>query len=296
MRRSVLRGAVVVAAAGGLLIGVVGPALADGGDHGDGQTVSVVGSGSSVHLSRTSVEAGTVSFRVSTTSPTTADGGGSEVTMFRLNPGHTLDDVFRHFPEEFSPDPATAAKGTRDLIADATFRGLALVTKGYPEVVTETLRPGTYYLVDIGNMPTGRPAVTTLTVRRDGEGDGSLPRSQVHVRTVDDRFIAPRSWPHEGTYSFANDSDTAHMMLLLPVKPGTTDAQVSAAFSSPSAAPPSFILQGPTGGNDVVSAGYRLTVSYDLPAGTYVLVCFVADEVTGLPHVAMGMHQVVVLR
>jgi hypothetical protein len=286
----------VLAAAGGLLVGTVGPALADGGDHGEGQTVTVVGNGSSVHLSRTSVEAGSVSFRVSTTNPSGANGGGSEVTMFRLNPGHTLDDVFRHFPEEFSSDPATAAKGTRDLIADATFRGLALVSKGHPEVVTETLRPGTYYVLDIGNMPTGRPAVTTLTVRHDGESGDGEQHAQVHVRTVDDRFVAPKSWPHEGTYSFTNGSDTAHMMLLLPVKPGTTDAEVSAAFSSTASGPPAFALMGPTGGNDVVSAGYSLTVSYDLPAGTYVMVCFVADETTGLPHVAMGMHQVVVLK
>jgi hypothetical protein len=294
MRRSVLRGALVVAAAGGLLIGVVGPALADGG-HGDSQTVDVVGSGSSVHLSRTSVETGSVSFKVSTTNPTTANGGGSEVTLFRLNPGHTLDDVFSHLTEEFSSDPATAAKGTRDLIADATFRGLALVSEGHPEVVTETLRAGTYHLVDFGTMPTGRPEVTTLTVRHDRDEGAREEHSQVQVRTVGDRFIAPRTWPHEGTYSFTNDSDTAHMMVLLPVKKGTTDAEVSAAFSSPSNAAPSFALQGPTGGNDVVSAGYRLTVSYDLPAGTYVLVCFVADEKTGLPHVAMGMHKVVVL-
>ena len=40
---------------------------------------------------------------------------------------------------------------------------------------------------------------------------------------------------------------------------------------------------------------YDLQLSYDLPAGTYVLLCFVADDETGIPHAIMGMHQVVVL-
>jgi len=39
--------------------------------------------------------------------------------------------------------------------------------------------------------------------------------------------------------------------------------------------------------------GMQLT--YNLPAGRYVLLCFVADEQTGIPHAFMGMHKVVVL-
>ena len=37
-------------------------------------------------------------------------------------------------------------------------------------------------------------------------------------------------------------------------------------------------------------------MTYDLPRGTYVLLCFVADEVTGEPHAVMGMYLVVELR
>ena len=36
-------------------------------------------------------------------------------------------------------------------------------------------------------------------------------------------------------------------------------------------------------------------MSYNLPKGTYVLLCFVADDLTGMPHAIMGMHKVVVL-
>lgn len=119
------------------------------------------------------------------------------------------------------------------------------------------------------------------------------------MTTVDDRFSAPRVWPHRGTYTFQNDSDTIHLMIIVPIKPRITDRDVQAFFDAArngkANVPPPF-ASGPTGGNDVVSPGYRLKLSYDLPAGRYVLLCYVADDITGLPHAFMGMHQVVDLK
>jgi hypothetical protein len=301
MRRSIFKGALVLVASGGLLAAGVGPALADG-DHGEAdETIGVVGNGSSVALSVDTVEAESISFEVSSTNPSTPDGGGgSEITLFRLNEGRTLDQFFGHLADEFSQTPATAAQGTRGLKADATFLGLADVVPGYPETVTETLTAGTYYLMDLtnGDSTGARPELTTLKVREgDGdEGDSDLD-SDLTVTTSADRFHAPDVWPDEGTYTFSNKDDTPHMMIMAPVKEGTTDAQVQAAFDDPTlTGPPDFALNGPIGGNDVVSPGYSIQVTYDLPHGTYVLLCFVADEETGIPHAIMGMHKVVVLK
>lgn len=55
-------------------------------------------------------------------------------------------------------------------------------------------------------------------------------------------------------------------------------------------------MQGPTVGSGVLSPGRSLLLSYALPPGTYVLACFVADDVTGMPHAMMGMHRAVVVR
>ncbi len=55
-------------------------------------------------------------------------------------------------------------------------------------------------------------------------------------------------------------------------------------------------VQGPTVGSGVLSPGRSLLLSYALPPGTFVLACFVADDVTGMPHAMMGMHRVVVVR
>ena len=37
-------------------------------------------------------------------------------------------------------------------------------------------------------------------------------------------------------------------------------------------------------------------MAYNLPKGTYVLMCFVADDMTGIPHAFMGMHKVIKLK
>jgi hypothetical protein len=242
------------------------------------------------------VEAGSVSFEVSSTNPATMDGGGSQITLFRLRPDKSLDTFFTHLTEEFSQTPATAAAGTRGLDETAVFRGLADVVPGYPETITESLNPGTYYLMDLSTPPvSGRPALTTLHVNSDGQHHSDVT-SDLTVWAANERFQAPATWPHEGTYTFTNEDDTPHFMLILPVKAGTTDDQVQIALNDPTlTGPPAFAVEGPSGGNDVVSPGYSLQVTYDLPAGTYVLLCFVADEETGMPHAVMGMHKVVVL-
>jgi hypothetical protein len=157
--------------------------------------------------------------------------------------------------------------------------------------------PGKYYLVDTAGSPTAAN-LTTLTVKpakANVEQDSDLASQTTVLATSADRFVAPRKWPHEGTYTFRNTSDTLHFMELQPVKTGTTDKQVSDFFASGAQGAPPFAKSGPGVGNDVVSPGFSLQVTYDLPEGTYVLLCFVADDVTGMPHALMGMHKVVVL-
>lgn len=294
MRSSLLRSAAVMVTAGAMVALGTSSALADTkeGRH----VVEVVGDGSSVHLDRTSVEAGSLTFKVSSTA-LQADGGSS-ITMFRLKPDKTLADVAKGYQEEFSP--ATGAQGTRDLKAAATFYGLADVARGVPMAVTETLRPGTYYLADSGTPPaSGVPSLTTLTVRGDGSetgGDGDRSSRLTVTATMADRFVAPKTWPHEGTLTFENVSDTLHFMAIQRVQPGTKDEDVQAYLDSGAQTPPPFaLLDRPSGGIDVVSPDVSLRLTYDLPAGTYVLLCFVADETTGMPHAVMGMHKVVVL-
>lgn len=251
-----------------------------------GTTVTVSGGSGAPTLDRMRVHAGLVKFRVRTTARS------SDITMFRPKGSATTADFQRYLGEEFSQDPTMAAQGTRDLTAHFTFYGLAQVQTGVPESVTENLPSGVYYISDLARH---NLHFTTLSVVGEREGEDLGPAPARVDLTSADRFEVSGRLPAHGSVIVRNVADTPHFMSLVPVKKGTTDAQVQAFFDSHPTGPPAFARPGPQGGIDVLSPGVRVRLSYDLPAGTYVLLCFVADDMTGMPHAFMGMHKVVVL-
>jgi hypothetical protein len=293
--RRLLRTTLVLAATGAVLV-AGGPAALAGGDHGHGhgQTVHVVGTGSTVSIDDAHVHAGTVRFEVSTTGPFSA------ITLFSLKNGATLDQFFDDVRNEFDfTNAATRAKGTRDARQHATFYGLADVMPGFPLTVTDDLRPGTYYLFDLTTPPSpvDDPQVAELRVGGGWGGDDDR-RADVRVQMTGDRFLAPRIWPRAGTWSLTNADDTVHFMQLQPVGPGTTDGDVQQALEATGGLSVGGLADTsrPTVGSEVLSPGVRHAVDYDLPAGRYVLLCFIADESDGMTHAVMGMHEVIVLR
>jgi hypothetical protein len=293
--RRLLRTTLVLAATGAVLV-AGGPAALAGGDHGHGhgQTVHVVGTGSTVSIDDAHVHAGTVRFEVSTTGPFSA------ITLFSLKNGATLDQFFDDVRNEFDfTNAATRAKGTRDARQHATFYGLADVMPGFPLTVTDDLRPGTYYLFDLTTPPSpvDDPQVAELRVGGGWGGDDDR-RADVRVQMTGDRFLAPRIWPRAGTWSLTNADDTVHFMQLQPVGPGTTDGDVQQALEATGGLSIGGLADTsrPTVGSEVLSPGVRHAVDYDLPAGRYVLLCFIADEGDGMTHAVMGMHEVIVLR
>jgi hypothetical protein len=251
----------------------------------------VVGNGSKVTLSQGTIQAGRDTFTVASSNPDRSTG--SSITLFHLNPGATLARVSADLRDEFSQTPEIAAKGTRELVRDLTAYGLADVSGGAVETVTVNLARGTYHLMDLAGF-NGTGSLTYTTLRVTGSGGGGLLRGNFSVAANGaDRFIMPGVVPHSGSYLFTNTSrDDLHFMGLQPVKPGTTDAQVQEFYNHPTGPPP-FGLPGPAGGNDVVSPGKTIQVSYNLPRGRYLATCFVADSMTGIPHVFTGMHKVI---
>ena len=254
-------------------------------------SVTVSGDGTHVAVSSTAVHTGYVTFHVRAT--TAVD---SDIVLFRPKAHATLADVVRGFREEFSTNPEVAAKGTRDLTRDAVFYGLAQVSRTTPATVTRRLTRGSYYLVDLGRYPAVPLHPTALTVRRCGCAHHRPPAFSATVSlTSADRFVTPGTLPARGTIRVSNLTDTVHFMGLMRVKKGTTDAQVQQYFGSGAQGPPPFAEKGPGVGMGPQSPGRQARLTYDAPAGTYVMLCFVSDDETGMPHAAMGMHKVVTL-
>lgn len=271
---------------------MAGPASASEAHRGPRvQTVTVTSEASGLHFSSTHVNEGTITFKISTTNP-----NGIGLTLLRPQHGASLAKIAAGAAEEFNP--ATGAAGTRDLEHDAVFYGLADTAPGSPESATVRLNEGTYYAIDTSSeAPPTAASFVKFTVVKARHGDfanrAALAHSATVLMTANDRFVV---WGHlrsHGSVLVANVADTLHFMSLSPVAPGTTDAQVQAYFDSGSQDQPPFALNGPSASTDVLSPGKQLVLSYSLPKGTYVMLCFVSDDETGMPHALMGMHKLV---
>jgi hypothetical protein len=111
------------------------------------------------------------------------------------------------------------------------------------------------------------------------------------------RFAGSRNLPAKGTITFKNASiNSPHFLALQHVKKGTTRREIIKAFNSgPGSGGPNPFLDGSVG-TDVVGPGQSQTLTYSLPAGTYVEACFFPDLQTGMPHAMMGMVRIVHLK
>lgn len=93
-----------------------------------------------------------------------------------------------------------------------------------------------------------------------------------------------------------NEGQQPHMFDFFQVPDGTTMEQVQAALSAPDNATPvagglqeSDITLVPGGQVILQSTGTTVWADVDVQPGTYVLVCFVVDPATGMPHAMEGM-------
>jgi hypothetical protein len=263
--------------------------------HADGASdVSVLAGVQSITLNRKSVAEGRVTFKV-----TTSSAEGTSVSLFRLANHATLARFKADLLEVFNE--ATGAMGTRHLKRDARFFGLAAVTKVTPAKVTVDLEAGTYHLMTISGGGPETPPVftfTTLTVSKskDGGGGGDHSGHDATIKMTSAKtFDSPKILPARGSIRVRNEGNTLHFMEVVPVKKGIKDADIQTFFDRNGEGPVPF-LETPGGGLDVLSPGNRAELAQTLPAGRYVLMCFMPDEKTGIPHAVKGMHKVVTLK
>ncbi|KRF30662.1 hypothetical protein [Nocardioides sp. Soil805] len=151
--------------------------------------------------------------------------------------------------------------------------------------------PGTYFAMPGGGR-ISEP--TTFTV-------GS--KRQTRTPDVDGRIVATDGpgWggsttiPAKGTLMFKNTATTPvlHFVSMQRVAEGTTVETVLEALQSDQGPDPDWVLSGSLE-TDVLSPHRAMTVDYDLPAGQYVVLCFMPDpKMHGMPHALMGMIEMI---
>lgn len=153
--------------------------------------------------------------------------------------------------------------------------------------------PGRYFVFIFGDR--GPSKLTLFNVGA---------RQRTSTPSVDGRIVAADGpgWtgsshlPAKGTLLFKNAASypVLHFMDLQRVQEGTTVDEVLATFQGPQTqGPPPWALPGSLNA-DVISPHRSMTVDYDLPAGQYMVVCFMPDpDMGGMPHAFMGMIKMI---
>lgn len=278
-KKSMALGAAAVTAASLGATAILGASAAGASERAGIPTVTVhVGGGKIGFVSGNStLHAGRIHFRVIT-------GSGSHVLqVLRLHHGYTLQDAGQDFGPAFSGN--TAAIGRLD--DNVTWRGGAQARPDKPGSFVVTLRAGHFYLID----QTSNAAPKPFTVVGNVTPRPNFPHQSKITAFTYGFDSSPLTIPAKGTTYFFNQADQPHFLEMQRVKDGTTAADVRAYLKHP-AGPPPFGLRAGTGAG-VLSPGTGQMLSYNLPAGEYLLACFWPDRFTGMPHFFMGMWKLI---
>lgn len=256
--------------------------------------VDIAVSGDQATISQSTIRPGVVEFHVGSTFTIPGDQGGPDtLSIVRTD---RLNDVLALLPAVFGGDPgnpaalAAAAQSITAIHAMTTWFGGA--DKG--GVWQVKLPPGNYYALGVQSTAMGMAKPAAFTVA-GAERPGVVHATQATVRAVGP--VGNNKWMFTQVGSqpiqwlrFTNAAHELHFMDMTGIKPGTTSAQVKAGIAS--GAPPKWAI-GPDISFDVISPGVSVAIKTAVPAGTFLVVCFMPSEADGMPHAMMGMYKIV---
>jgi hypothetical protein len=237
--------------------------------------------GAAIH-GTTRWDAGAVRISVSTTLP------DQELSLVRFRPGYSYTRFLADGARANDHGPGAVA-ARRRVFAGTEFLGGADVFPGTPASFTVTLRPGTYYLGEMSR----RPVFHKIAVGPDA---GAVePAESAQLTASDSSFHTNQpTLPAHGTLTIRNTGRQVHRLNFLPVKIGTTRAQLGAWLRTtggrPDAPAPPFAGHGPQLGTAMISPGRQFQFAYDLPA-----VSFQPDSHSGKPQTLDGLYTIVTL-
>ena len=236
----------------------------------------------------TSVKAGLVTMTL-----TNSDDILRSAQIVRLEGGHTVSEFLKTVVNnegeggEAPPIPDWAQDGG----------GVATVKPGKSASVTQVLAPGKYGIwddegEDTQNNALGARGEFTVT----GEAvDATLPAQPATVTVTDDgddKYGFEFKGLKAGTNNvrFENTGEQLHHAQFFPLKKGATIKQTTAFLSAsgqPEGPPPVDFEKGV--GTSVIDGDIAQSITLDLPAGRYAVICFINDREGGKSHYQDGM-------
>jgi len=302
-RRMSVVPSVIALVIGGLLV-TAAPASAEGGhSRSQGVWITVTGDGSHASVSSRDVHPGWLKLSIKDSTVPTL---GAQLVVVKMKRDYRVSRLVADIAVQTNQmvKPPAAAASTRDIdkIAIALGGGDTFGSAGFFRSDTIWLPGhGKYYVINT-SAKNGPTVVGTLeawgrTVEAgapDHSGTVSLGNGSTDTITLRGHM------PAKGTVRVRNNGDSIHLMNITKVADTATDTLVQAEYEilktggTPTSDPAGLNNpSAPFTGSDAVSPGHASLLSYNLPAGTYLIQCFVADKVTGMPHAFMGMHLIV---
>jgi hypothetical protein len=170
--------------------------------------------------------------------------------------------------------------------------GVGAVDHGAAASAYTTLAPGDYELVCFVHGADHVPHVAKgmiMPFHVDGPAQRApAPHADGTVGLHDFGFDLPGGFGR-GTYAVTNHGNEPHEVTILRVADGHSAEDVLRYLGATTpAGPPPFT---DAGGLGAISPGVTAYAVLALPPGQYLAVCFVPNETTHLPHLAMGMSQ-----
>ena len=112
--------------------------------------------------------------------------------------------------------------------------------------------------------------------------------NQVAYSAMDNYFVGPQYLPAGMTkFTLTNDGQELHHQQLIAIPEGMTADQLLAEMAEGGDAPPPPGVEA-AGGTSALNPGLAGSVTQNLAAGDYVMVCFVPNA-EGVPRLALGM-------
>jgi hypothetical protein len=215
-----------------------------------------------------------------------------ELVLLHFRPGYSYAQFQADGALAQGHSPAARTALAR-VFAHTIFDGGVNVFPGTPASFTVNVEPGTYYLGELVR----RPELTPIRVA--GPASTARLASYGVVTETDAGYRLPAILPARGTITIRDAGDQPHRLNLIPVRRGTTRAQLAAYIrktgGSDNSPAPAFALNGAQLGTSDISPNRQMQLMYDLPAGEYAILDFNHDVKTGRPDTLEGMS-VVTLR
>lgn len=240
--------------------------------------VTLAMDGKSVTVGGTPVS-GAVDIRSTVTGETDASP-----TLFRLNPGATVQQIFAAVGSSNDPN-ATAPYGSIVFSGDAP--------KGTSDLQT-TLNPGNYVALDFGptnGNSSGPPPYANFTVA-SATAAASLPHPDATITAIDFRFQGPTTLKSGSTVRAINHGYLVHMVVAIGAKNTDQAKKIMSLLragkdNKAQKLATSFITLAGT-----MSQGGVVQQTLHAKAGAYVLACFM-DAQDGREHSQLGMLRMI---